>query len=83
MKIKVSPQVTSCWLFLNNYNDARNNECKNKIDTTYLEVTCEGAVGSSKLLKGAYKSRLSSFLTFLRDLSLLLILNVLKLFAFV
>jgi len=20
--------VTSCWLFLNNYNDARNNECK-------------------------------------------------------
>ena len=28
MKIKDSPQVTSCWLFLNNYNDARNNECK-------------------------------------------------------
>ena len=27
-KIKDSPQVTSCWLFLNNYNDARNNECK-------------------------------------------------------
>jgi len=28
MKIKDSPQVTSCWLFLNNCNDARNNECK-------------------------------------------------------
>ena len=28
MKIKDSPQVTSCWLFLNNYNDAWNNECK-------------------------------------------------------
>jgi len=27
LKIKDSPQVTSCWLFLNNYNDARNNEC--------------------------------------------------------
>ena len=29
MKIKDSPQVTPCWLFFwNNYNDARNNECK-------------------------------------------------------
>jgi len=28
MKIKDSPQVTSCCLFLNNYNDARNNGCK-------------------------------------------------------
>jgi len=27
--------VASCWLFLNNYNDARNNECKKSI--TYSE----------------------------------------------
>ena len=35
MKIKDSPQVTSCWLFLNNYNDARNNECK-----MYVFIDC-------------------------------------------
>jgi hypothetical protein len=45
--------VTSCWLFLNNYNDAWNNECKTKrtLSKMYYSVTGPPACGNLTTFK--------------------------------